>query len=217
MRRFEGIDTWVFDLDNTIYDADAHVFVEMRALMRDFMVERFGLQPEEADKMRDRLWRKHGTTLRGLMDERGVDPHDFLRYTHAIDVSPVPHCAITQDALQRLPGRKFIFTNTTHSLADRVTRHLDIHQHFEGVFTIEDADFLPKPHAPTYDIFLKKYGINPKTACMFEDSEGNLAPAHALGMKTVWIGAPDATVPSYVQHRAETLAQWFSDVLDDKK
>jgi putative hydrolase of the HAD superfamily len=225
MGRFSHIETWVFDLDNTIYNANAHVFVEMQRLMQDYMTAELGIPAHEAGAARERLWRKHGTTLRGLMHEYNVDPHDFLARSHAIDLDPVPQDAVLVDHLGRLPGRKFIFSNTTRGFATRMTDHLGIGPHFEGVFVIEDSSFWPKPDPRAFEAFVKKYDIEPKTACMFEDSLPNLETAHGVGMTTVWIyGYHDrhmhdprgeALLP-YVDDRAESLNGWLAAHLSER-
>ncbi len=102
--------------------------------------------------------------------------------------------------------------------ADREAEMRRLADHFEDIFTIEDAGFWPKPHAPTYDVFLQKHGINPKTACMFEDMAINLKPAHDLGMTTVWLHAGrDAEVAlPHVHHRSDTLARWLENTVQKK-
>jgi putative hydrolase of the HAD superfamily len=215
MMDFSRIDTWVFDLDNTLYNANAHVFVVMGQLMRDFVSERLGITPEEAISTRNRLWHKYGSTLRGLMDEYGVPPHEFLDHTHAIDLSPVPKDAVLVERLARLPGRKFIFSNTARSFGARMVEHLGLGPHFDGVFVIEDSGFRPKPDARAFDSFFKKHDVDPSTACMFEDTLPNLEAARGFGMATVWIyGHQDdvagdiASLPC-VDDRAETLSLWL--------
>jgi len=212
--KFSHIDTWVFDLDNTLYDAEAHVFVECGRRMTDFVARHLGLEHEQAAKIRKDYYLKYGTTLRGLMTEHGVPPDDFLEEVHSIDISPVEVCTLTRDNLSRLPGRKFVFTNAPRGFAERMTEHLCIRNHFDAIFAIEDADYWPKPHMPTYEIFLKKFGIDPTAACMFEDMQVNLKPAHDLGMTTVWFHGSD-TPPDHphVHHQSEKLSRWISENL----
>ena len=207
------IDSWVFDLDNTLYDADSHVFVEIGARMTDFVAEKLKLPREEAEKKRKHFYKTYGTTLRGLMSEHGVEPDYFLKHVHDIDISVVPQCPVTQEYLAQLPGKRFVFTNAPRAFAEKMTAQLGIRQHFDGLFAIEDALYWPKPHMDTYHKFLKTHGVDPKKACMFEDMEVNLRPAHQLGMSTVWFHGknprPEDLAHPHIHHKAEKLPDWF--------
>lgn len=208
---FAHVDAWIFDMDNTLYDANPHVFVVMKKLMQDYMTRHLGIAPADAMDLRDGLWHRHGSTLRGLMNEYDIDPHHFLRATHDIDLAPVPRCDTVRDRLSRLPGRKIVYTNSTRPFAEKMLAHLGLDAHFDGLFAIEDADFQPKPLAAPYSVFLEKYGVDPLRACMFEDSAPNLRTARDLGVTTVWIcgGGEEIAALAHVQHRAETLKDWL--------
>ena len=217
MEKFRNIDTWVFDLDNTLYDAETHVFVKIGDKMTRFVADLLNLSEDKARELRHHYFRKYGTTLRGLMSEHNLAPGPFLDHVHDVDISVVPQCEITRKSLSQLPGRKFVFTNSPRRFAETMTAHLGLEHHFDGIFTIEDADYWPKPRRETYDIFLKKHGINPKTACMFEDMEVNLSPAHDLGMTTVWFhGKQEAPRHPHVHHQAEKLSDWLRHTLRKK-
>lgn len=212
MQDFSHIDTWVFDLDNTLYDAEKQVFDLVATRMTDFVASFLKVDTVEAARLRKHYYKTYGTTLRGLMTEHALDPGDFLTYVHDIDYSMIDPCAITQAGLSRLAGRKVVFTNAPKHFALRMIDHLGIAGHFDGVFAIEDAGYWPKPQMDTYHTFLYRHGVNPKTACMFEDMEVNLKPAHELGMTTVWFHGPDQDLPAengHIHHRAEKLTTWF--------
>jgi putative hydrolase of the HAD superfamily len=211
MRAFQHINTWVFDLDNTLYDAETGVFTRVGERMTSFVADLLQISSEEAAIIRKLYWEKHGTTLRGLMIENKIDPGAFLNHVHDIDLSDVPQCDITVKHLGHLPGRKIIFTNASRPFALRMTRHLGIDHHFDGIFTIEDAGFLPKPHIETYHAVLRKFDFDPKRACMFEDMQVNLKPASDLGMATVWLHGKNrpSEIPVHVHHASEKLADWL--------
>lgn len=212
MQNFSHVETWVFDLDNTLYDAEKQIFELVATRMTDFVSNFLKVTPEEATRMRKHYYKTYGTTLRGLMNEHKLDPSEFLQYVHDIDYSLVDTCAITQNGLTNLQGRKVVFTNAPKHFALRMIDHLGIAQHFDGVFAIEDAEYWPKPQMDTYNTFLKRHNVNPKTACMFEDMQINLKPAHDLGMTTVWLHGSDQETPAddqHIHHRADRLTAWF--------
>jgi putative hydrolase of the HAD superfamily len=216
MDKFRHIDTWIFDLDNTLYDAETQVFTRVADRMTAFVTDLLKVSTEEANILRKDYWKNHGTTLRGLMMEHKVDPLLFLEHTHDFDISDVPQCAIVREYLTHLPGRKIVFTNAPREFATRMTKHLGIDHHFETMFTIEDANYLPKPHLDTYHAFIKKFGIDPKRACMFEDMEVNLKPAADLGMTTVWFHGKNPAEHPHVHHKHEKLADWLKHTIRKK-
>lgn len=181
------IDTWVFDLDNTLYPSHCNLFAQVDKLMTAFIADYLKLNPVAARKIQKDFYVNHGTTLNGLMTVYDMDPAPFLDFVHKIDVSHMAADAALDTALTALPGRKVIFTNGTVAHAENVTRQLGIDHHFDTVFDIVAAEYQPKPQAIAYDLFLEHAGIDPKRAVMFEDIARNLMAPHALGMATVWV------------------------------
>jgi putative hydrolase of the HAD superfamily len=212
MKDFSHIDTWVFDLDGTLYDAVPHVFPTHETAISDYVEKLLGVPRVQAQAVRDGYYKKYGTTLRGLMTEHNIDPHHFMEATHRIDISPVPQCGVTRAKLPLLPGRKIIFTNAPRFWADRMLTQIGLDRHFGEIFSIEDAAFVPKPNPATYSAFLARFGVDPGKACMFEDLAVNLKPARDLGMTTVWIHRDNSEDHGHVQHKARTLADWFTQL-----
>ncbi|MEI9987805.1 MAG: pyrimidine 5'-nucleotidase [Aliidongia sp.] len=209
------IDAWIFDLDNTLYPAGSDLFPQISARMGRFIADRFGLGDEAARVLQKQLFRSHGTTMRGLMVEHGVDPKLFMDFVHDIDLSGLEPAVALAAALAALPGRKFVFTNGSRWHADRVLRHLGLAEHMTGVFDIADAEFIPKPHPAGYRTLIERFAIEPKRAVMVEDMARNLAPAAALGMVTVLVHndsdwALDGAEGDWVQHRTDDLAGWLA-------
>lgn len=220
MDNFRDINTWVFDLDNTLYDAETGVFVKVGERMTDFIIDLLQVSPEEANHLRKEYWKKYGTSMRGLMVEHNVDPHLFLDHVHDIDISDVPQCAVTKEYLESLIGKKIIFTNAPRHFAERMTKHLGIEHHFDHIFAVEDADFLPKPYPEPYHTVIEKFQFDPKRACMFEDMEVNLKPAADLGMTTVWFHGkhqdPHEHNHPHIHHKAEKLSDWLTRTIRKK-
>ena len=185
-RGFAHIDTWVFDLDNTLYPHHL-LWQQVNDRIRDYVAEFLKVSHDEAFRVQKDYYLRYGTTMRGMMTEHGLDPDDYLEYVHAIDHSPLTPNPALGAAIEKLPGRKLILTNGTTKHADAVMRRLEIHQHFEDVFGIIEAELEPKPSKITYDRFLAKHGVEPLNAAMFEDLARNLEAPHALGMTTVLV------------------------------
>ena len=190
--RFAGIDTWVFDLDNTLYPADSTVWPMIDDRITRFLADLFGIDGLSARGLQKHYYRRYGTTLRGLIEDHAVAPAAFLDFVHDIDrTSLAPNPALVE-AIRALPGRKLILTNGSRDHALRTTEQLGFVDAFEDVFDIVAADLLPKPEAATYDRFLALHGVDPRRAAMFEDLAKNLVVPHARGMATVLIVPPAA-------------------------
>jgi putative hydrolase of the HAD superfamily len=212
------IDTWIFDLDNTLYPARADLFAHIDRRMTAFIADLLSIDPVEARRIQKAYFLGHGTTLAGLMAEHEVDPHAFLSYVHDIEMDALEKNAPLAAALARLPGRKLVFTNGDKPYALKVLERLGLGQSFEAVHDIHAMDLMPKPAASAYDGLCRAFGIDPARALFVEDMARNLKPAKAIGMATVWVdnGSEqhhDAD-RSYVDHVVTDVTQWLHYILE---
>ncbi|HEX3709748.1 MAG TPA: pyrimidine 5'-nucleotidase [Pseudolabrys sp.] len=191
-RVFEHIETWVFDLDNTLYPHHLNLWQQVDDRIRGYVSEFLKVSKDEAFRVQKDYYKRYGTTMRGLMTEHGLNPDDYLDYVHKIDHSPLTPNPELGAALGKLPGRKLILTNGTRKHADAVMKKLAVREHFEDVFDIVAAELEPKPSAMTYERFLARHAVDAAKAAMFEDLARNLEVPHALGMTTVLV-VPERT------------------------
>jgi len=186
-RGFGHVETWVFDLDNTLYPHHLNLWQQVDERIRAYVTDFLKVSVDEAFRVQKDYYKRYGTTMRGLMTEYGMRPDDYLEFVHQIDHSPLEANPALGVALERLPGRKLILTNGTRKHAVAVMQRLQIHRHFEDVFDIAAADLDPKPLPQVYQRFLARHGVDPAKATMFEDLARNLETPHALGMTTVLV------------------------------
>jgi len=211
---FGHIEAWIFDLDNTLYPASCNLFDQVDRRIGEFMVQFLQIEADEARRLQKQYFRDYGTTLRGLMTRHAVAPRRFLDYVHAIDLSPVPPSPALDAALGRLEGRKIIFTNGSEAHAENVMTRLGVGHHFEGVFDIVAAAYLPKPEPAAYASLVERHRVDPRSAAMFEDLPRNLAPAAALGMITVLVRsdadwAQAGADAAHIHHVTDDLVAWL--------
>jgi len=185
----DHVDTWVFDLDNTLYPADAAVMSQVDARMTEYVMQLLDLDRDSAREMQKRYWREHGTTLSGLMKHHEVDGADFLDFVHDVD-----HSVLTPDPqlarhISQLEGKRYVYTNGTVRHAEKVLEARGLTGLFDDLFGIEEAEYLPKPHRPGFDRFTQRYGLAPTRSAMFEDSVRNLETAAGMGFTTVLVRA----------------------------
>ena len=208
--RLDHVDTWVFDLDNTLYPHDAPVMSQVEAKMTEFIMRHHGATAEEAGRLRDHYWSSYGTTLNGLMRERKVDRAEFLDFVHDIDHSVLTPDAKLAEHISALDGRRFVYTNGSMRHAERVLDRLGLSDHFHDLFDIEAAEFMPKPEREGFERFGRRFGVIPSASAMFEDSARNLQTAHALGYSTIWLRpAGQSGAGGHIHHEAETLSEFL--------
>lgn len=231
MDRFlqSDINSWIFDLDNTLYPAECNLFAQIDQRMGAYIAKLLDLDLVAARKVQKDYYYRYGTTLNGLMQDKKIDPHDYLDFVHDIDHSAVPELPLLRAELARLEGRKFIFTNGSTRHGERVAEKLGVLDLFDGIFDIAAADFTPKPNGAAYDRFLKRHAVTPGQAVMFEDLHHNLKAPHERGMTTVLVNSsyndhPSqkerqgwTALPDYVHFETDDLTGFLGDVNNRKK
>lgn len=220
------IDSWIFDLDNTLYPADVEFFSQIVVKIEQYVSRYLSLEPEAALHLQKEYLTEYGTTLSGMMAVHGMDPAPFLDYVHDVDLTFLKPNPTLRSNLKNLPGKRYIFTNGSKGHARNVAGHLKIFDLFDGHFGVEDTGYIPKPKAPAYDAFLDVFTeIDPKKAIFFEDNLRNLEVPKQLGMTTVlvvsnedWSHEPEAARPAnhagnadYVDFVTNDLAGWLGE------
>lgn len=204
---------WVFDLDNTLYPPSVALFDQIEQRMTAWVQRVLDVPKEQANHLRKHYWAKYGTTLAGLMREHDVDPGPYLHEVHDINFEALPPAPDLADALARLPGRRFVYTNGTAPYARNVLAARGLDGLFDGVFGVEHAEFHPKPEHRAFARVFETAGIRPSQAAMFEDDPRNLEVPHKLGMRTVHV-AQDKQSAAHIHHHTSDLTAFLQRVLD---
>lgn len=223
--KFDHVTTWIFDLDNTLYDPAMRLFDQIERRMTAYVSRELGVDAAEANRLRNHYWREHGTTLSGLMAEHAIAPMPYLREVHDIDFSQLVPAPDLAALISDLPGRKIVHTNGDTEYAARVLEHrgLDV---FDELHGIETVGFHPKPDPRSYAAVISATGFDPACAAMFEDDPRNLAVPHSLGMRTVLVGAgrhgPDELSAihdpgPHVHFRTMDLTAFLRDLARDRQ
>lgn len=200
---FRHVESWVFDLDNTLYPSECDLFAQIDRRMQAWVADFLKVSPDEARAIQKRYYAEHGTTLKGLMERHGASPDAYQAYVHDIDLSVVPPAPVLRQRIAALPGRKIVFTNGSEAHAGRVLDRLGLDGVFEAVIDIAACGYTPKPDSAAFDAMSRATGVEPSRAAMFEDLARNLKPAAALGFTTVlvttgkdWSHEPESARPA---------------------
>jgi putative hydrolase of the HAD superfamily len=207
--RFAHVETWVFDLDNTLYPPETALFDQISARMTDYVMRITGAGRAEADRLRHDWWQAHGTTIAGLMEVHGIEPEAYLEEVHEIDFTALAPDAALAAAIGALPGRRIVYTNGSAPYAARVLEARGLSGLFDAVYGVEHAGYLPKPRRDAFDAVFARDGLDPRRAAMFEDDPRNLVAPHGLGMRTVHV-APVAAPAAHIHHHTDDLPEFLA-------
>lgn len=211
-QHFTHVETWVFDLDNTLYPPRARLFDQIEVRMTQFVMDALKVNRAEADRLRKKYWAEHGTTLAGLMRVHGVDPGPYLTHVHDISLDHLEADTDLNSHIRSLPGRKIVYTNGTAPYAQRVVEKRGLGGAFDAIYGVEHAGFHPKPDRAAFDAVFALDGVRTDRAAMFEDDPRNLAEPHAMGMRTVHVAeAPHKA--DHIHHHTDDLTGFLARLI----
>jgi putative hydrolase of the HAD superfamily len=213
-RDLATVDTWIFDLDNTLYRLGPRLMAEVDGRMRAFVAEFLNVDPDEARRIQKQYFREYGLTLRGLMINHGLDPAAYSAALVELDLSEVAPDPALAAAIDRLKGRKIVYTNAFASHTRRMLDHLGLAGHFAAIHDIEAADYLPKPSDAAFAELVRRHAVDPARAVFVDDVAANLAPAARLGMTTVWVRtdaewAKGVGAEPHIHHAVDDILAWL--------
>ena len=217
MKEFKKIKNFIFDCDGVLYDDLEGVFGQVSKRMTEYISQKLDLSLEKAKELQTNYFHKYNTSLNGLMIHHDIDPQEFLKYVHDINLDFLKKDLKLRKELIELKTKKFVFTNGSHEHASNITKTLGISDLFDGFFDITDCNFIPKPSIEPYRKLIDKFNIKPSETVFIEDIAINLEPAKKLGMKTVWLknneywGKKDSD-KKFVDLKIENLSSFLKEI-----
>lgn len=217
MKEFKKIKNFIFDCDGVLYDDLEGVFGQVSKRMTEYISKKLNLSLEKAKELQTNYFHKYNTSLNGLMIHHDINPQEFLKYVHDIDLDFLKKDLKLRKELLELKTKKFVFTNGSHEHASNITKTLGISDLFDGFFDITDCNFIPKPSIEPYRKLIDKFNIKPSETVFIEDIAINLEPAKKLGMKTVWLknneywGKKDSD-KKFVDLKIENLSSFLKEI-----
>ncbi len=217
MKEFKKIKNFIFDCDGVLYDDLEGVFGQVSKRMTEYISQKLDLSLEKAKELQTNYFHKYNTSLNGLMIHHDIDPQEFLKYVHDINLDFLKKDLKLRNELTELKTKKFVFTNGSHEHASNITKTLGIRDLFDGFFDITDCNFIPKPSIEPYKKLIDKFNIKPSETVFIEDIAINLEPAKKLGMKTVWLknneywGKKDSD-KKFVDLKIENLSSFLKEI-----
>jgi len=217
MKAFSSINCWIFDLDNTLYSGDTKVFDQVDKKMSKYISDKLNVSIQEAKKIQKNYFYEYNTTLNGMIKNHKIDPDEFLEFVHDINIDFLQKDPGLAKEIEKLEGKKIIFTNGSRKHAINITKRIGIDQYFDDIFDIVNANFIPKPAMEPYKKLVEKHKIDPKLCVLVEDIARNLKPAYEMGMKTVWIEnnepwASKFSDSNFVNYRTNNLSDFLQKI-----
>ena len=156
------------------------------------------------------------------MDNHGVEPDYFLDEVHKLDYSIVGPNEILNKELEKIQGRKIIYTNANKKHVVDVLERINLANFFDEIFDIKMANYIPKPEIRPYEQIIDIFNINPSSSAMFDDIAKNLVPAKKVGFTPVWVDAgyenfSDDIQASkdYLDYSTRNLSSFLKDINEE--
>ena len=186
----DSFENWIFDLDNTLYDINLGLFRKVSERITLYIMDKLYLKKEDAERLRSKMYKEYGLTLRGLIIEKNIDPDSYLDFVHNVAHPELKVDLQLKNFLKKLHGKKFIYTNASKKHAINVMDGMGITDQFDDILDIKGTNYVPKPDPRSYETMIRKFkivGEQLNRTVFFEDTAKNLKPAKKMGLSTVWI------------------------------
>ncbi|XP_010543295.1 PREDICTED: uncharacterized protein C24B11.05 [Tarenaya hassleriana] len=132
-------DCLLFDLDDTLYPLSTGISKACGKNIKDYLIEKLGIQEDKVVEMSNLLYKNYGTTMAGLRAiGHDFDYDDYHSFVHGRlpyeNIKPDP---ILRSLLLSLPLRKVIFTNADRVHTVKALSRLGLKGCFEGIICFE--------------------------------------------------------------------------------
>ncbi|MDD4557073.1 MAG: HAD-IA family hydrolase [Alphaproteobacteria bacterium] len=180
----------IWDLDNTLYRVTEEFGHRLDETMAQVSIGELGLDldfetalqkvKESFAKYRDGgeiFYRDHGISIEDFYNAY----HNNVPYEEII-----PYDGLAE-LLEKLTTEQYIFTYSSHSLAEKILKKIGLYEIFKGKFySVEDfGSFKKNENADIYFDLCKAINHKPEECIFVDDSYSNLEFAKETGMTTV--------------------------------
>lgn len=215
MSKFSHITAWLFDLDDTLYAPKTGFSKHMSKVQHQALADQLNIDMEQVRPYLLALVEKHGgAPFTGLFKESAIDMDLFIEEGFKLDHGMLSECAETASSLDKLHGRKFIFTNSPKVHAENVLKALGLSEVFDvqSIFDVTRLAYDSKPLKSSFKKVLVEVGESGENCAMIEDSLPNLKMAKSLGMTTVWVHG-EGDKPDYVDYAYSEILTFLKDAV----
>lgn len=203
------IENWLIDVDNTLYPNSCGMFAELVERIYGITELASRLPRPEAIRLAHQYFDAYGNTMIGLTKFHNMTEQEYLDYIYDLSVEQyVTPNKNLRCLIERLPGKRYIFTNAVHPFVQRVFAALGVDGMFDGI--VDALDLLPYAK-PDHEAFRRAFSIlgitNPAACGVIDDTPGVIQKAKELGLFTVQVGT---TTPN---NYADCVVEKVEDLL----
>lgn len=220
----------VFDFDGTLYPSSAGIESQIKERFRMCAEKRLNLSRKEVQQLLHRYRMEYRSSILGLQEHHGIDPYEFYEELYAgLDIGTMFPKPGLKEILKSLSKKVslYVFSNSNRSFVVRGLAHLGLLDFITGTFTVEDNNFIRKPHREVYEATIRRLGVKPDEICMFDDIPSSLKTAKEVGFTTVLVGnglreagfvdlhtnEEYDTTPEWCDYSAQDLAKFLKETL----
>ncbi len=183
------IEHLIFDLDNTLYNANNAMDAGITQRMMECVMKFFHCSYEEAIKIRQQRVRNFSTTLEWLRSEGLPSAEDFFAYVHPEnEADELEEDPKLRPFLQSINIPKIICTNSPREHAERVLNKLNIRDLFDEICDIRDFNLQGKPYPSAFRTALKKAGGTIENSIFIDDMVKYTDGWESLGGTALLVG-----------------------------
>ena len=86
MNELKKIKNFIFDCDGVLYEDLEGVFGQVSKRMTKYISKKLDLDLDKAKELQTNYFHKYNTSLNGLMIHHDINPEEFLKYVHDINL-----------------------------------------------------------------------------------------------------------------------------------
>ncbi len=163
----------LFDMDNTLYPEMSQIDQNLTKRIITFVSTFLSISYEDAVLARQDGLTRYGTTLEWLLTENKLsNTSEYFAFIHPeCEKDEVEFDPNLRPFLQSLASKfhMTVLTNAPKIHADCILNHLQIYDLFDGVYDLEDMNFLGKPHKHAYLKAIEEKGFTVEETLFFDD------------------------------------------------
>ena len=108
MKEFKKIKNFIFDCDGVLYNDLEKVFGQVSKKMTEYIAKKLNLDLKKAKELQTNYFHKYNTSLNGLMIHHKINPDEFLKYVHDINLDFLEKDLVLRKELLKLEAKKIV-------------------------------------------------------------------------------------------------------------
>ena len=162
---------YLFDLDNTLFDANRSTFPVIEQLMLRYLTSVESEKRESASDKMQRYLQQYGATVKGLIVEHGIEPSDFLEKTHPVGalMKGIEQDLSLRRKLLKFKGHRVLISDGPTHYVHAALKALGVAHLFSTVLGIETFKYICKSDVEYFKRLLSMLKCAARRAVYLDD------------------------------------------------